>query len=69
MASFPSIMCVKFIHIDASDRSFLFISVYFMAEICHSLSILLLMELGVFPHGVVISSVSGNIPTHVLEWM
>lgn len=48
---FPSIMCVKFIHIDAFDRSFLFIAVYFMAEICHSLPILLLMELGVFPQG------------------
>lgn len=46
---FLNIMCVKFIYADASARFFLFIAAYFMAEICPNLSILLLIELEVFP--------------------
>lgn len=43
-------MSVKFIRgAAAADRSFFFIAVYFMVEICHNLSILSLMELGEFP--------------------
>ena len=41
---FLNIMCVKFIHGDASNRSFPFIAVYFMVEICQNLSVPLLME-------------------------
>lgn len=62
---FLNIMCVKFVHGDASNRSFPFIAVYFMVEIRQNLSVPLLMEVfllwGYYEQWIV------NVVVHVLS--